>query len=360
MIRRYLNALDLLLILIILIIIFIGITTLFSASSGNFTLIGSQLNNVLVGLLLLIILANIQLQKIIYYAPYLYIFSLIALILVNVMGFTSHGAQRWINLGFINFQPSELMKISLPLFISWIYHHQKNENTFKIHSLAMFAIFLPCFLIIKQPDLGTAIVISFSGLIIIFLAGLSWRFILGSLFIGLMSIPFIWSLLLTYQQNRVLTLFEPFKDPLGSGYHTIQSMIAIGSGGFFGKGWLNGTQTNLSFLPETTTDFIFSVYAEEFGYIGILFIFILYFLLLYRIFYLTSKMQNNYSRLVTISLGITIFINIIINIGMISGLMPIVGIPLPFFSYGGTSMVVSLASIGIIMGLHFNKTLIAN
>ncbi|MGE4597102.1 MAG: rod shape-determining protein RodA [Methylophilaceae bacterium] len=360
MIRRYFDALDIPLIFLILIIILIGIITLFSASSGSLTLIGSQLSNVLIGLLLLIFLANSQTQKIIYYAPYLYAFSLITLILVNVMGFTSHGAQRWINLGFINFQPSELMKIALPLFISWIYHYQKNENTYKIHFLAMFAILLPCFLIIKQPDLGTAIVISLSGLIIIFLAGLSWRFILGSLFVSLMSIPFLWSSLHTYQQNRVLTLFEPFKDPLGSGYHTIQSMIAIGSGGFFGKGWANGTQTNLNFLPETTTDFIFSVYAEEFGFIGILFIFILYFLVLYRIFYLAIKMQNTFSRLVTISLGITIFFNIIINIGMISGIMPIVGIPLPFMSYGGTSMVVSLASIGIIMSLYFKKTLIAN
>ena len=360
MIRRYFVAFDIPLLFLILIIILIGIITLFSASSGSLTMIGSQLNNVLIGLLLLIFLANNHLQKIIYYAPYLYAFGLIALILVNVVGFTSHGAQRWINLGFVNFQPSELMKIALPLFISWIYHHQKNKNTYKIHFLSMFAIFLPCFLIIKQPDLGTAIMISFSGLIIIFLAGLSWRFILGSLFIGLVSIPIIWSSLYTYQQNRVLTLLAPFKDPLGSGYHTIQSMIAIGSGGSFGKGWANGTQANLSFLPETTTDFIFAVYAEEFGFIGILFIFILYFLALYRIFYLATKMQNTFSRLVTISLGIAIFINIIVNIGMISGIMPIVGIPLPFFSYGGTSMVVSLASIGIIMGLYSNKTLIAN
>jgi rod shape determining protein RodA len=202
--------------------------------------------------------------------------------------------------------------------------------------------------------------IALSGFLIIFLAGVSWRLILSSLVITILSSPIIWINLHIYQKNRILNMLDPFADPLGTGYHTIQSMIAIGSGGGFGKGWGQGSQTNLNFLPEANTDFIFAVYAEEFGFFGVILIFALFLFLIYRIFNLANDMQDTFSKLLTVSLGASIFAAIFVNIAMISGLVPVVGLPLPFMSYGGTSMVVSLISIGIIMNLNNHKTLIAN
>jgi rod shape determining protein RodA len=202
--------------------------------------------------------------------------------------------------------------------------------------------------------------IALSGFLIIFLAGISWRLIISSIIIAILSSPLIWINLHAYQKNRVINLLDPFADPLGTGYHTIQSMIAIGSGGSFGKGWGEGSQTNLNFLPEANTDFIFAVYSEEFGFFGVTIIFTLFLLLIFRIFILANTMQSTFSKLLTVSLGVSIFSAIFVNIAMISGLIPIVGLPLPFMSYGGTSMVVSLASIGIIMSLNNHKTLIAN
>ena len=215
-------------------------------------------------------------------------------------------------------------------------------------------------LILIQPDLGTALMISFIALSIIFCAGLSFKLIGWGVIILLLSSPFIWNSLEGYQQSRILTMFDPFSDALGSGYHTIQSMIALGSGGLIGKGWNNAQQTFLEFLPEASTDFIFAVYSEEFGFIGVMAILSIYFLFLLRCNFMISRMQDTFSRLLSLGLIVSIFMGLIINLGMISGLLPIVGVPLPFFSYGGTSMVVSLISIGIIMNLYTNKTLIAN
>ena len=338
----------------------IGITILASAGQENLYLLGNQLFNIIIGLSALFITANLQPRRILFYAPYLYIICLILLLLVSIIGIESHGAKRWIDLGPINFQPSELMKIALPLCIASIYHHYQNNISIKAHTFSLIAIIIPFLVILKQPDLGTALMIGASGLTIVFLAGLPWKFIFSSIALFFLSAPFIWNALYVYQQNRILTLLDPSKDPYGTGYHSIQSIIAIGSGGFFGKGWGNSSQSKLNFLPETTTDFIFSVFAEEFGFIGIILIFLLYFFLFYRCFTLASKMQNTFSKLVVASLSVSLFVATFVNIGMISGIMPIVGIPLPFISYGGTSMVVSMASIGIIVGLYSNKSLIAN
>ena len=344
----------------IMILVVIGLTVLASASQENFYLLGNQFFNIIFGILVLYIFANLQPRYILFYAPYLYIICLILLLLVSIIGIESHGAKRWIDLGLINFQPSELMKISLPLFIGSIYHHHQNNISIKAHTFSLIAILIPFLIILKQPDLGTAIMVGASGFIIIFLAGLHWKVISSSIFLFLLSVPFIWNTLYDYQQNRILSLLDPTKDPFGSGYHSIQSIIAIGSGGFFGKGWGNSSQSNLDFLPETTTDFILSVFAEEFGFIGIVLIFLLYSFIFYRCFTLASRMQNTFSKLVAASLSFSLFVATFINIGMISGILPIVGIPLPFISYGGTSMVVSMASIGIIIGLYSNKSLIAN
>jgi rod shape determining protein RodA len=244
--------------------------------------------------------------------------------------------------------------------IAWIYQQYQNKISLGLHFIAIFLICIPAYLVILQPDLGTSIMIALSGFLIIFLAGISWRLIISSIIITILSSPLIWINLHTYQKNRIINMLDPFVDPLGTGYHTIQSMIAIGSGGVFGKGWGEGSQTNLDFLPEANTDFIFAVYSEEFGFFGVTIIFVLFLLLIFRIFILANNMQSTFSKLLTVSLGVSIFSAIFVNIAMISGLAPIVGLPLPFMSYGGTSMVVSLASVGIIMSLNNHKTLIAN
>ena len=354
------HNLDIHLLSTIIVLVLIGIVTLVSATQENLYVLGSQLFNIIVGLLVLYIFANHQPRRILFYAPYFYLLCLILLFLVSTIGIESHGAKRWLDLGVINFQPSELMKIALPLFLGSIYHHYQKNISIKAHTLSIIAIVIPFLIIHNQPDLGTAIMIVASGITIIFLAGLPWKLIFSSIFLCLVSTPFIWNTLLDFQKNRILALLDPTKDPYGSGYHSLQSIIAIGSGGFFGKGWGNSSQSNLNFLPETTTDFIFSVFAEEFGFFGIILIFLLYSFIFYRCFTLASKMQNTFSRLVAASLSVSLFVAIFVNIGMICGIVPIVGIPLPFISYGGTSMVVSMASIGIIMGLYSNKSLIAN
>ena len=351
---------DRFLITLILFLLIIGLITLSSASQQNNSLLVGQLINISLGIIFLVFLSNINPKQFIFYAPHIYIFSLILLISVSFFGFESHGAKRWLNLFIFNLQPSEVIKITIPLILAWLYHRFQNTINYKTHVMAFFILAIPCSIIFKQPDLGTSILIFLSGLIVIFLAGLSLKFILASIFSFLVFMPFLWSTLHLYQQNRILSLLDPGRDPFGTGYHSIQSMIAIGSGGLLGKGWSYGSQTQLNFLPEKTTDFIFSVYGEEFGFVGVVGILIIYFVILYRCIYLAIKMQDTFSRLITAALAFTLFSSSIVNIAMVSGLLPIVGAPLPFISYGGTSMVVSLSMIGIIMSLNSNKSLIAN
>jgi rod shape determining protein RodA len=356
----FFKNIDKILMSLVVFLLLIGLITLASASQQNINLIGNQILNILIGIALLILLSHIDPKRLLFYAPYLYIASLFLLVLVAFFGFESHGAQRWINLLFFNLQPSEIIKITVPLMLAWLYHRFQNNINFKTHAIAFILLAIPCAMIFKQPDLGTAILIWVAGLTIVYLAGLSKRVMLISGFSFLLALPYLWSTLHLYQQNRILNLIDPSRDPLGTGYHSIQSMIAIGSGGFLGKGWSYGGQTQLNFLPESTTDFIFSVYGEEFGFLGIIGIFIIYFFILYRCVDMAQKMQNIFPRLVVASLVTTLFISIFVNIAMVSGIIPIVGAPLPFISYGGTSMVVSLAMIGIIMSLHSHKSLIAN
>lgn len=357
---KFFENIDRILMALILVLILIGLVTLASANQENMTLFTNQIINILIGMVLLIFLSNIDPKSFLFFAPHLYILSLILLLFVVFFGYESHGAKRWINILYFNFQPSEIIKITIPLMLAWLYHRYQNEIGYKIHAMGFFILAIPCLMIINQPDLGTAILIFLAGGIIIFLAGLPLKFILAGMFSFLISLPYLWSKLHLYQQNRILSLFDSDRDPLGTGYHITQSIIAIGSGGFLGKGWTNGTQTQLNFLPETSTDFIFAVFSEEFGFIGIFGIFIIYFLILYRCIDMAKKMQNTFSRLITASLIFTLFISTLINISMVSGVIPIVGAPLPFISYGGTSMVVSLIMIGIIMSLHSHKSLIAN
>ena len=355
-----LKKIDQLLIGLLCLIIIVGLFTVASSEKLAQSIIMAQLINIFVGVssMLLIILSDPK--KIFTLAPLIYLLSLFLLVLVQFFGYEANGSQRWLNLGLMKFQPSELLKVTLPLALAWFYHINESKISWKTHIVAILIILIPFMLILIQPDLGTALMISFIALSIIFCAGLSIKLIGWGVIILLLSSPFIWNSLESYQQSRILTMFDPFSDALGSGYQTIQSMIALGSGGLIGKGWNNAQQTFLEFLPEASTDFIFAVFSEEFGFIGVMAILSIYFLFLLRCNFMISRMQDTFSRLLSLGLIVSIFMGLIINLGMISGLLPIVGVPLPFFSYGGTSMVVSLISIGIIMNLYTNKTLIAN
>lgn len=341
-------------------LIILGLITLAGSNLETSKIIVNQMLNISVGLIIFILVIFTNPRILFGYAPILFFLTIFLLVLVHFFGIESNGAKRWLAFGGLNLQPSELIKITLPLMIAWLYQNFQNKISLKVHLIAIFLILVPVYLVLLQPDLGTSIMIALSGFLIIFLAGISWRLILSSLVITILSSPIIWMNLHIYQKNRILNMLDPFADPLGTGYHTIQSMIAIGSGGGFGKGWGQGSQTNLNFLPEANTDFIFAVYAEEFGFFGVILIFALFLFLIYRIFNLANDMQDTFSKLLTVSLGASIFAAIFVNIAMISGLVPVVGLPLPFMSYGGTSMVVSLISIGIIMNLNNHKTLIAN
>ena len=341
-------------------LIILGLITLAGSNLETSKIIVNQIFNISVGLIIFTLVIFTNPRILFGYAPILFFLTIFLLVLVHFFGIESNGAKRWLAFGGLNLQPSELIKITLPLMIAWLYQNFQNKISLKVHLIAIFLILVPVYLVLLQPDLGTSIMIALSGFLIIFLAGISWRLILSSLVITILSSPIIWMNLHIYQKNRILNMLDPFADPLGTGYHTIQSIIAIGSGGGFGKGWGQGSQTNLNFLPEANTDFIFAVYAEEFGFFGVILIFALFLFLIYRIFNLANDMQDTFSKLLTVSLGASIFAAIFVNIAMISGLVPVVGLPLPFMSYGGTSMVVSLISIGIIMNLNNHKTLIAN
>ena len=341
-------------------LIILGLITLAGSNLETSKIIVNQVFNISVGLIIFTLVIFTNPRILFGYAPILFFLTIFLLVLVHFFGIESNGAKRWLAFGGLNLQPSELIKITLPLMIAWLYQNFQNKISLKVHLIAIFLILVPVYLVLLQPDLGTSIMIALSGFLIIFLAGVSWRLILSSLVITILSSPIIWMNLHIYQKNRILNMLDPFADPLGTGYHTIQSMIAIGSGGGLGKGWGQGSQTNLNFLPEANTDFIFAVYAEEFGFFGVILIFALFLFLIYRIFNLANDMQDTFSKLLTVSLGASIFAAIFVNIAMISGLVPVVGLPLPFMSYGGTSMVVSLISIGIIMNLNNHKTLIAN
>lgn len=358
--KEFINRIDGPLFSVSFLLIILGLITLAGSNLETSKIIVNQVFNISVGLIIFTLVIFTNPRILFGYAPILFFLTIFLLVLVHFFGIESNGAKRWLAFGGVNLQPSELIKITLPLMIAWLYQNFQNKISLKVHLIAIFLILVPVYLVLLQPDLGTSIMIALSGFLIIFLAGISWRLILSSLVITILSSPIIWMNLHIYQKNRILNMLDPFADPLGTGYHTIQSMIAIGSGGGFGKGWGQGSQTNLNFLPEANTDFIFAVYAEEFGFFGVILIFALFLFLIYRIFNLANDMQDTFSKLLTVSLGASIFAAIFVNIAMISGLVPVVGLPLPFMSYGGTSMVVSLISIGIIMNLNNHKTLIAN
>lgn len=293
-----------------------------------------------------------QLQNI---SPILYLVGTLMLILVLLVGKVSMGAQRWLDLGFIRFQPSELMKIATPMMVSWYLAFESPPPGFRQSVVAGLLILIPALLIAKQPDLGTAILVGSSGAAVLFLAGLSWQVLAGGILAGGASLPILWQFLHGYQKDRILMLLHPEQDPLGRGYHIIQSKIAIGSGGFSGKGWLHGTQVHLEFLPESSTDFIFAVLAEEFGLMGCIVLLMAYALILARCLYIVSEARDRFSRYLAGALSLTFFIYLFVNIGMVIGILPVVGVPLPLVSYGGTSTVTLLAGFGILMSIEAHQ-----
>ena len=328
---------------------------LYSAGSQDMDILMRQAARIGLAFLLMTVLAHIDPNQFKRYSALLFGLGIFLLIAVLIMGQIGKGAQRWLDLGFFRFQPSEMIKITTPMMIAWYLADHPLPPKSRQLFIAAILIVVPTLLIAKQPDLGTALLVASSGAGVLFFAGLSWRFILAIVAALASLTPIIWHFMRGYQRDRVLTFLNPEADPLGRGYHIIQSKIAIGSGGIYGKGWLGSTQSELDFLPESSTDFIFAVFAEEFGLSGCLGLLILYLLIIARCLYIASQAQDTYSRLLASSLAFTFFVYVFVNIGMVIGILPVVGVPLPLISYGGTSIVTLLAGFGILMSIHTHK-----
>ena len=349
--------LDLPLFYCILTCFIIGLLVIYS-SKLEWYFVQKQLINFAVAAVMMLIMAQIKVRTYRSWAPVLYFGTLGSLILVLIIGDISKGGQRWLDLWILRFQPAEIMKIAVPLMVARSLDQHILPPKHKLLLLPTLYILIPVILIAMQPDLGTAILVASTGLFVLFFAGVGWKLIISLVSMGLLSTPVMWYMLHDYQRQRILTLLNPESDPLGSGYQIIQSKIALGSGGFLGKGWLNGTQSHLEFLPERTTDFIFAVFGEEFGLIGILVLLTIYVAIILRGLYIGMRARDTFSRLLAGSLIMTFFVYFFVNIGMVNGILPVVGIPLPLVSSGGTSLVTVMISFGMLMSIHTHKTLV--
>ena len=343
---------------IALIILSVGIATLFSAASGFPGRVTGQFVNIAVALTVMWVMAQIPPQTLMRFAVAVYLVGVVLLVGVALFGEVVNGARRWLHVGVTRFQPSEMMKIAMPLMLAWFFQRREGLVTWREWIAAAVILAVPILLIAKQPDLGTALLVAAAGFYVIFLAGLSWKIMIGLAIAGGASLPVLWSLLHDYQRRRILTLLDPTTDPLGAGYHIIQSTIAVGSGGLTGKGWLEGTQTHLEFIPERTTDFIFAVYSEEFGLIGNAALLILYLLLIGRGMVIAANAPTLFTRLLAGAIVLTFFTYAFVNMGMVSGILPVVGVPLPLVSYGGTALVTLFTGIGILMSIHQHRKLV--
>jgi rod shape determining protein RodA len=336
----------------------VGLIALFSASNASLARLTAQGLNILVALGVMWVFANLPPHYLARFAMPLYVAGVLLLVAVALFGDIVNGARRWLDLGVTRIQPSELMKIAVPLALAWYFDRYEASLRLGDYAVASIMLLVPVALIVRQPDLGTATLILASGFFVLFLAGLSWKVLAGLALAGVASLPVAWSALHDYQRQRLLTLLDPSQDPLGAGYHTIQSTIAVGSGGVFGKGWLNGTQTHLDFIPERTTDFIFAVYAEEFGLFGNLVLLVLFLLVIARGVVITANAPTLFARLLAGAITLTFFTYAFVNMGMVSGILPVVGVPLPLVSYGGTSMVSICLGFGILMSIATHKKLV--
>lgn len=337
----------------------VSMVVLYSASGSSVATVMSQAGKFALATVVMLLVAQLPQRLIRLSAPWLYAVGLLLLFVVMVKGDTALGAQRWLDLKVIRFQPSEIMKIAMPLFCAWYVHDRPLPPSLLTIIVLSIAIVVPTALIAKQPDLGTAVLVAAAGGMALLLSGLRKRYIFAALALIGCAVPIAWKFALhDYQRQRILTFLDPELDPLGSGYHIIQSKIAIGSGGTFGKGYLNGTQAQLEFLPERSTDFIFSVIGEEWGLIGLCVVLLLYLFVISRCLYMASNGQDTFSRIIAGSLGLTFAVYVFVNTGMVTGLLPVVGVPLPLISYGGTSMVTLFAGFGILMAVNARRRLV--
>jgi rod shape determining protein RodA len=340
-------------------IVGVGLVTLFSAADQSITRVTSQAMSLSFAIVLMWIFANIAPQTLARAAVPLYVVAVAMLVGVALFGVVVNGSRRWLNLGVARFQPSELMKIALPLMLAWYFQKFEGRIGWKDFVFAAVLIVVPVYLIKRQPDLGTSLLIAASGFYVLFLAGLSWKVIVGLVASAAAVGPMVWTHLHDYQRERILTFLDPGRDPLGAGYHSMQASIALGSGGIVGKGWLNGTQTHLDFLPERHTDFIFAVFGEEFGLIGAGVLLLLYLLLIGRAMVITANASTMFARLVAGAITLMFFTYAFVNMAMVSGLLPVVGVPLPLVSYGGTAMISLFIGLGILMSVQAHRKLVA-
>jgi rod shape determining protein RodA len=335
-----------------------SLLVVYSAGGQNIDLVIRQITRIGLGLVVMFALAQVSPSNMRRWALPIYLVGVALLVAVIFFGVSSKGAQRWLNIG-IRFQPSEIMKLAMPIMVAWYISRYHLPPKYRHLAIGLLIVAIPTRLIMKQPDLGTSILIASSGLFVLFFAGLHWRLILSALAVAPAAIYGFWHYgMHDYQKTRVLTMLDPESDPLGAGYHIIQSKIAIGSGGIEGKGWTHGTQSQLEFLPERHTDFIFSVLSEEFGLIGVTILLSLYLFIIARGLYIAVSAQDAFGKLLAASITLTFFVYVFVNIGMVSGLLPVVGVPLPLISYGGTSMVTLLAGFGIIMSIATHKRIL--
>jgi rod shape determining protein RodA len=356
--RRVMDALrlDPVLLSLLLMLAAFGSMVLYSASGADEAAMIRQSTRILVAMLLLIATANLPLRVIRKMSAWLYLGGIGLLVAVILFGEVGKGAQRWLDLGFIRFQPSEILKLAVPMVIAAYLSNRVLPVGFKDLVVSTVLVLIPVVLIARQPDLGTAILVGSAGFFVLFLAGVRWSVIVATGVLLSAAAPLLWKFVLhEYQRERILTLLDPESDPLGSGYHIIQSKIAIGSGGVYGKGWLNGTQSQLDFIPERSTDFIFSVFGEEFGFLGSVILILLYLAIIFRGLYIAAHAEENFGRLLAGALSLTFFVYLFVNTGMVAGILPVVGVPLPLVSYGGTSMVTLMVGFGLIMSIRSAK-----
>ena len=355
---RIVDGIDAPLLMIVLTLAMLGMAALFSASYDNPGRVASQTGNLALALTAMWMVAQVPPQTMMRFALPAFAVGLALLVAVALFGDVVNGARRWLHVGVTRFQPSEVMKLALPMMLAWYFH--KNESTLRLRDFAVAAVILavPLGLILRQPDLGTAGLVGTAGFFVIFFAGVSWKLLGAIVAAGAAALPLLWGFMHDYQRRRVLTLLDPTQDPLGAGSHIIQSTIAVGSGGLSGKGWLNGTQAHLEFIPERHTDFIFAVFSEEFGLIGNLVLLVLYSLLVARGLVIARDAATLFGRLLAGSIALQFFVYAFVNMGMVSGILPVVGVPLPFLSYGGTALLTLFIGVGMLMSIQRHRRLV--
>ncbi len=367
--KKMFACLDMPLLLVLVIFVPISLIVISSALSNTAYGLQNQARNLLIAFSAMLIFSFINIRVLLDFSPIFYFISLILLFGVELFGETSKGATRWLNIGIVRIQPSEIFKIALPMVLAWYFHRRDGKPNILDFSLGIVLLIIPCSLIAFEPDLGTALLVFFAGFFVIYFAGFPLKFFLAMTISIASCIVFLifnqenlckptvdWLILHEYQKNRICSLLNPNLDPLGRSFHSIQSVIAIGSGGIFGKGYMKGTQTHLSFVPERSTDFVLSVYAEEFGFFGVCFLILLYSLLISRGFWIAMKASSKFGRLLSASLTMMIFIYVFVNLGMVTGILPVVGVPLPFMSYGGTALLTMGIACGLLMNISKDRS----